>query len=100
MVTDDSAAFMHKMVNYISEVWNILDVLTILTFIAGIILRVIPISACPECFNASRIVLSINLMTFCFRFLHIFSVHKELGPKLVMIGRMVCRFMTIYIFFD
>ena len=28
-------------------------------------------------------------MTFCFRFLHIFSVHKQLGPKLVMIGSMV-----------
>ena len=44
---------------------------------------------CSECVEAGRIVLSICLMMFWFRILHIFSVHKELGPKLVMIGRMV-----------
>lgn len=44
---------------------------------------------CKECVEAGRIVLSLCLMMFWFRILHIFSVHKELGPKLVMIGRMV-----------
>jgi len=28
-------------------------------------------------------------MMFLFRILHMFAVHKELGPKLVMIGKMV-----------
>ena len=54
---------------------------------------------CSECVEAGRIVLSICLMMFWFRILHIFSVHKELGPKLVMIGRMVrfnCSFNKGY----
>ena len=36
---------------------------------------------CSECVEAGRIVLSICLMMFWFRILHIFSVHKELGPS-------------------
>ncbi len=44
---------------------------------------------CTACVEAGRVVLSLCLMMFWFRILHIFSVHKELGPKLVMIGRMV-----------
>lgn len=41
------------------------------------------------CFRAARFILAINIMVFCFRFLHIFSVSKNLGPKLVMIQNMV-----------
>lgn len=37
----------------------------------------------------SRVVLSIALLAFWCRILHIFSVIRILGPKLVMIGRMV-----------
>ena len=50
---------------------------------------------CKECVEAGRIVLSICVMMFWFRILHIFSVHKELGPKLVMIGRMVSSYIFL-----
>ena len=86
LVTDESTGIGRMLYSYISDFWNFLDLLTILLFIAGIVLQVLN---CDDCFDASRIVLAINLMTFFFRILHIFSIHKELGPKLVMIGRMV-----------
>lgn len=87
LLSDDSSQFRLKLKVYILDFWNILDVITILSFVTGIILKVIPDS--PSCFEASRIILALNLMVFYFRILHIFSVHKELGPKLVMIGKMV-----------
>ncbi|XP_025081227.1 transient receptor potential cation channel subfamily M member 2-like isoform X2 [Pomacea canaliculata] len=75
-----------KLTTYFSDSWNLLDVITISLFVVGMVLRFIPDNAC---FEASRVFLSINLISFFFRILHIFSVNKELGPKLVMIGRMV-----------
>lgn len=44
----------------------------------------------------SRVILSLALMTFWFRILHIFSVIRILGPKLVMIGRMVSIIIILY----
>ena len=37
----------------------------------------------------ARVILCLALLTFWCRILHIFSVIRILGPKLVMIGRMV-----------
>lgn len=91
-----------KLTTYFSDSWNLLDVITISLFVVGMVLRFIPDNAC---FEASRVFLSINLISFFFRILHIFSVNKELGPKLVMIGRMVrntlsevVQFLMIYIY--
>ncbi|KAH9505775.1 Transient receptor putative cation channel sub M member 2 [Bulinus truncatus] len=75
-----------KLKTYVSNRWNILDILCILLFVLGFILRFIPDE---DFMTAARVVLSINLITFFIRMLHIFSVNKQLGPKLVMIGRML-----------
>ncbi|XP_014666350.1 PREDICTED: transient receptor potential cation channel subfamily M member 2-like [Priapulus caudatus] len=40
-------------------------------------------------FMAARVLLALDLVLFFMRLLHIFLVHKELGPKLVMIARML-----------
>lgn len=85
----EASVFRLKFKQYIFDFWNILDVITILTFFIGIILKLVPQESCKDCLEASRIMLALNLMMFYFRMLDIFSVHKELGPKLVMIGRMV-----------
>lgn len=83
---EGSGSLKSKLYNYITDLWNMVDVLTIGLFICGMVLRALPYSAS---FEAARIVLGINILSFFFRVLHIFSVHKELGPKLVMIGNMV-----------
>ena len=58
-------------------------------YAVGLTLRFTLIAICGLCFYASRIIFAFNYMMFLFRILHMFAVHKELGPKLVMIGKMV-----------
>ncbi|ESO08545.1 hypothetical protein HELRODRAFT_190762 [Helobdella robusta] len=78
-----------KLFNYISDPWNVSDIISIATFYIGLTLRFIPTSTCERCFYAGRIVLAFNLMMFFLRVLHMFSVHQQLGPKLVMIKQMM-----------
>ena len=76
--------------------WNILDVIAIGVFVVGIVLRFIPFS---QTLDAARLILALDLILFYIRFLDVYSVSKELGPKLVMIGRMVnsiCKCFTPY----
>jgi len=72
--------------------------LTLGTYVPGLILRFIPISVCGTCFYTARIIFAFNHMMFFFRILHMFAVHKELGPKLVAIGRMVRFFLVLSIY--
>jgi len=91
---DDSPTLKLKFYNYASDYWNFLDITTFVTYTGGLILRCIPVAICGTCFYASRIILSFNHMMFLFRILHMFYFFKQLGPKLVMIGKMV-RFCFI-----
>ncbi|XP_052804145.1 transient receptor potential cation channel subfamily M member-like 2 isoform X2 [Mya arenaria] len=86
MVTNSSTTLATKLQSYITDTWNVVDTLTIVLFIIGVILRFLPYEST---FEAARVFLALNFVTFFLRLLHIFSVHKELGPKLVMIGKMI-----------
>ncbi|XP_061181480.1 transient receptor potential cation channel subfamily M member 2-like [Saccostrea echinata] len=82
--------FLKKKKEYWSDSWNKVDVLTIVLFMLAAILRF-----CPWTITEARVAYSFCLMSFFFRILHIFTVHKELGPKIIMIRRM----MTDLVFF-
>lgn len=97
VIMDEGTSLHRKLLSYITDIWNILDFLALLTFTLGFILKWIDSSTCPDCFEASRVVLAVNLMLFYFRLLHIFSIHKNLGPKLVMIGRMMLDLSYFFI---
>ncbi|XP_067687429.1 transient receptor potential cation channel subfamily M member-like 2 [Haliotis asinina] len=94
IVANNATSIKSKLYSYFTDSWNILDIITIVLFTTGMILRFIPND---ECFNAARVVLSINLISFFFRILHIFSVNKQLGPKLVMIRRMIDDLMSFVV---
>lgn len=81
------------MVAYFKIFWNKLDVLAIVLFFVGFVLRFLPSS---ECFCAARIVLSIDLSIWFIRSLDIFAAVKRLGPKLVMIGEMVSNTTVLH----
>ena len=83
-----ASTFRSKVTSYLHDTWNILDIATILLFVLGMILRLAP-GPSSELLNAARVVLSINIITFFSRILHIFSISKQLGPKLSMIYQMV-----------
>lgn len=40
-------------------------------------------------FQAGRTVLAIDFMVFALRLIHIFAIHKQLGPKIIIVERMV-----------
>uniref|UniRef100_A0A674IZD3 Transient receptor potential cation channel subfamily M member 2 n=1 Tax=Terrapene triunguis TaxID=2587831 RepID=A0A674IZD3_9SAUR len=69
---------------YFSDFWNKLDVCAILIFIAGLICRWIPSTLYP-----GRIILSLAFIIFCLRLMHIFTVSKTLGPKIIIVKRMM-----------
>lgn len=43
----------------------------------------------PGLFDLGRTVLCLDFMVFTLRLLHIFTVNKQLGPKIVIVSKMV-----------
>ncbi|XP_071824925.1 transient receptor potential cation channel subfamily M member-like 2 isoform X3 [Apostichopus japonicus] len=80
----ESNSWKHRLYHWISDFWNMVDVATLLLFGIGLGLRFF-----PGTFQAARIVLALDLMVFYMRLLQSFSVSKNLGPKLIMIARMM-----------
>ncbi|WAR12118.1 TRPM3-like protein, partial [Mya arenaria] len=69
---------------YFYDVWNVIDLVSITLFAVGEGLR---FSGC--CYTAGNIVLAIDFMFFAVRILHTVSCLEKIGPKLVMIGKMM-----------
>ncbi|XP_023571875.1 transient receptor potential cation channel subfamily M member 2 isoform X3 [Octodon degus] len=69
---------------YFSDFWNKLDVGAILLFIVGLTCRLIPATLYP-----GRVILSLDFIMFCLRLMHIFTVSKTLGPKIIIVKRMM-----------
>ena len=85
----------YKARNYIKDIWNQLDVASILLFYVAFILRLLPPT---ECFCAARILFSIDLILWFIRTLYIFAAIRRLGPKLVMIGEMVSNPNQLFLY--
>ncbi|XP_050404614.1 transient receptor potential cation channel subfamily M member-like 2 isoform X2 [Patella vulgata] len=66
--------------------WNVLDFIAIIAFTIGMILR-----ANEDSFELSRVVMCFVLLVYFIRVLYIFLGSVQLGPQLVMIGRMVTQ---------
>ncbi|XP_041459667.1 transient receptor potential cation channel subfamily M member-like 2 isoform X2 [Lytechinus variegatus] len=79
----ESSTWKSRLIAWITDYWNLLDLATLTSFAVGEILRFSGFS------EAGHVVLSLNLILFCIRLLHIFSISKQLGPKLIMIQRMM-----------
>ncbi|XP_053929922.1 transient receptor potential cation channel subfamily M member 2 isoform X3 [Cuculus canorus] len=69
---------------YFKDFWNKLDICAILVFITGLTCRLIPSTLYP-----GRIILSLAFTIFCLRLMHIFTVSKTLGPKIIIVKRMM-----------
>ncbi|XP_047456105.1 transient receptor potential cation channel subfamily M member 2 [Mugil cephalus] len=80
----DGFGFRKKAKMYINELWNILDVLSILLFIVGLVFRLT-----TELFYAGKILLCIDFVVFCLRLMAIFTISRTLGPKIIIVKRMM-----------
>ncbi|XP_041467806.1 transient receptor potential cation channel subfamily M member 5-like [Lytechinus variegatus] len=70
--------------SWLLNYYYLVDAVCVIMFAAGTVIR-----HYPGMLDAARIIHSLTLVTFYIRLLHIFSVNKHLGPKLIMIMKMI-----------
>ncbi|XP_072174396.1 transient receptor potential cation channel subfamily M member-like 2 [Diadema setosum] len=87
----ESSSWKIRLYAWITDYWNLIDLATLTLFGVGFVLRFF-----QQFLSAARIVLSLNLIIFYIRLLHIFSVSKQLGPKLIMIQRMMVDLVLFF----
>uniref|UniRef100_A0A665UMV3 Transient receptor potential cation channel subfamily M member 4-like n=1 Tax=Echeneis naucrates TaxID=173247 RepID=A0A665UMV3_ECHNA len=78
---------------YIQDVWNKCDLIAIILFIIGLICRMFHWS-----YGFGRDVLCVDYMVFTLRLIHIFAIHKQLGPKIIIVGKMM-KDVFFFLFF-
>src|SRR6218665_575742 len=79
--------------------WSWLDYGGFLTYIIGIILRIIYLSSpasCPECLYEARIIFSISLIIFYLRVLQLLCINSKLCPKIYMMRKLVSSILLLY----
>ncbi|TNN03106.1 hypothetical protein fugu_000135 [Takifugu bimaculatus] len=69
---------------YINDIWNILDILSIVLFIIGL-----PLRLTTWLFYPGKVVLCIDFVVFCLRLMAIFTISRTLGPKIIIVKRMM-----------
>ncbi len=72
-----------RMKGWWSDYWNKLDVIVLLLFLIGTALRFF------EYLDSARIILASDLFILYFRLLEYLTSVKNIGPKVLMIGKMV-----------
>ncbi|KAM6898340.1 transient receptor potential cation channel subfamily M member 4-like isoform 1-T1 [Lycodopsis pacificus] len=78
---------------YIQDVWNKCDLIAIVLFVLGVICRMFTWS-----YGFGRDVLCVDYMVFTLRLIHIFAIHKQLGPKIIIVGKMM-KDIFFFLFF-
>ncbi|KAG7274468.1 hypothetical protein CRUP_001433 [Coryphaenoides rupestris] len=88
-----SLSLRQRMRLYWQDVWNKCDLTAIILFIAGLTCRMFPWS-----FDAGRALLCVDYMVFTLRLIHIFAIHRQLGPKIIIVGKMM-KDIFFFLFF-
>lgn len=78
---------LQKVKVWLQEYWNITDLMAILIFSVGMVLRLQE----PPLMSYGRVIYCVNIIYWYIRLLEIFGVNKYLGPYVMMIGKMVRR---------
>uniref|UniRef100_A0A8D2KYE7 Transient receptor potential cation channel subfamily M member 8 n=1 Tax=Varanus komodoensis TaxID=61221 RepID=A0A8D2KYE7_VARKO len=82
---------------YFSDMWNVMDTLGILYFIAGIAFRLH--SSNETSWYSGRVIFCLDYIIFTLRLIHIFTVSRNLGPKIIMLQRMLIDvFFFLFLF--
>uniref|UniRef100_A0A8C5PWT9 Transient receptor potential cation channel subfamily M member 8 n=1 Tax=Leptobrachium leishanense TaxID=445787 RepID=A0A8C5PWT9_9ANUR len=84
-------------VKYFADLWNIMDILAILCFFAGIMFRLH--SKNSIALYTGRVIFCLDYIVFAVRLIHIFTVSRNLGPKIIMLQRMLIDvFFFLFLF--
>ncbi|XP_062840821.1 transient receptor potential cation channel subfamily M member 4a [Trichomycterus rosablanca] len=88
-----STSLTQSMKLYIQDMWNKCDLTAMVLFVIGLICRMFPWS-----YEFGRSILCVDYMVFTLRLIHIFAVNKHLGPKIIIVGKMV-KDVFFFLFF-
>uniref|UniRef100_A0A8C6PKT7 Transient receptor potential cation channel, subfamily M, member 4a n=1 Tax=Nothobranchius furzeri TaxID=105023 RepID=A0A8C6PKT7_NOTFU len=83
----------HTLKIYIQDIWNKCDLTAIALFLLAVCCRMFPLS-----YQFGRSIMAVDYMVFTLRLIHIFAVHKQLGPKIIIVGKMV-KDVFFFLFF-
>ncbi|XP_028404438.1 transient receptor potential cation channel subfamily M member 2-like isoform X2 [Dendronephthya gigantea] len=89
MLSQHPKHFYEKINLYMADAWNFVDILSLLAFAVASVLRFFPDDFDGDLFEAARIIYIIDIILFIVRSFQMFSVSRQLGPKLVMIKTML-----------
>ncbi|XP_053515680.1 transient receptor potential cation channel subfamily M member 4 isoform X2 [Artibeus jamaicensis] len=78
---------------YLTDTWNQCDLVALTCFLLGVGCRLT-----PGLYDLGRTVLCLDFMIFTLRLLHIFTVNKQLGPKIVIVSKMM-KDVFFFLFF-
>ncbi|KAG5262687.1 hypothetical protein AALO_G00277750 [Alosa alosa] len=78
---------------YSQDVWNNCDLVAVTLFIVGVICRMF-----QRTYELGRSALCLDYMVFTIRLIHIFAIHKQLGPKIIIVGKMM-KDIFFFLFF-
>ncbi|KAK2532000.1 Trpm8, partial [Columba livia] len=82
---------------YFSDPWNVMDTLAIFYFVAGIVFRLN--SSDESSWYSGRVIFCLDYIVFTLRLIHIFTVSRNLGPKIIMLQRMMIDvFFFLFLF--
>ncbi|XP_077774685.1 transient receptor potential cation channel subfamily M member 8 [Podarcis muralis] len=82
---------------YFSDLWNVMDTLGIFYFIIGIVFRLH--SSNEASWYSGRVIFCLDYIIFTLRLIHIFTVSRNLGPKIIMLQRMMIDvFFFLFLF--
>ncbi|KAH0620963.1 hypothetical protein JD844_021901 [Phrynosoma platyrhinos] len=91
--TGEDTNLIKKFKLYVEDNWNKCDMVAIFLFIIGVMCRMF-----HSTFQDGRTILAIDFMVFTLRLIHIFAIHKQLGPKIIVVERMM-KDVFFFLFF-
>ncbi|XP_060927241.1 transient receptor potential cation channel subfamily M member 3 isoform X1 [Limanda limanda] len=93
ILMSEPGKLLQKVKVWLQEYWNITDLMAILIFSVGMILRLQE----PPFMSYGRVIYCVNIIYWYIRLLDIFGVNKYLGPYVMMIGKMMIDMMYFVI---
>ncbi|XP_070571758.1 transient receptor potential cation channel subfamily M member-like 2 [Ptychodera flava] len=94
LIVREPKSLKYKAISWFSEVWNRFDLAMYLLFAVSFLLRLL---LPPSKFATARVMYCVTFIAFCVRLLHMGFVFKEVGPKIIMIIKMV-KDLTYFLF--
>ncbi|XP_053387178.1 transient receptor potential cation channel subfamily M member 2-like isoform X2 [Mercenaria mercenaria] len=99
VLSNDKRSLLYKLRGWFGSMWNRFDLAMYLIFLISVILR---FTLPSEKFTYARVFYSITVAMYYLRFMQVFFVEKNIGPKVIMITNMVIDlmfFLGIFLFF-